>query len=148
MNPQSSLKTEKSPYSGDLGVVGVLGAGQMGRGIAQVAAQSGYSVLLVDQTVELATAAKATIQKQLQNLVSKGKLESGKDVEILSRIEPVSDWNRFQGALIVVEAVTESPTTKFSIFSKLGEICGPETLLASNTSSISITEIAGKTRKL
>lgn len=121
----------------------VIGAGQMGAGIAQVAAQSGMQVLLNDISRERAEAGKAGIAKALQRLVDKGKMEAGKVQEILGLIQPVGNLADLKNADFIVEAATEKVELKYEIFRKLDEIAKPGVILATNTSSISITAIAG-----
>lgn len=127
--------------------IGVLGAGQMGAGIAQTAAQSGYLVLLADENLDRSEAAKKGIQKQLQKLIEKGKLTEAASAETLDKIQPVKGLADLAPCDLVIEAATEKPDLKFSLFRKLDEVCAPQTLLASNTSSISITAIAAQTRR-
>lgn len=127
--------------------IGVLGAGQMGNGIAQTAAQSGFSVLLADQSLASAEAGKAKIVAQLKKQVEKGKLTEAELAVISGRITPVAGIPALKPAQLVVEAVSERPDLKFQIFRQLDEACGPDTILASNTSSISITQIAAVTRR-
>lgn len=123
----------------------VLGAGQMGAGIAQVAAQAGYLVKLSDAKEEYAQKGLASIGKGLSKLVEKGKLEEAKAQEILGRITVAVGIEEAADADLVIEAVVENRQVKQEIFSKLAEICKPSAILATNTSSISITEIAGYT---
>jgi len=125
----------------------VIGAGQMGAGIAQVAAGTFLQVLLSDMSLDRAQAGKAKIEKDLGRLVEKGKLDSGKASEILSRIKPVAGFSDLKDADFVVEAATERVELKFEIFRKLDEVAKPGVILASNTSSISITEIAAQTQR-
>lgn len=127
--------------------IGVLGSGQMGRGIAQVAAQSGFKVLLADQSREWAEKGKKTIDAQLMKIVEKGKMSETDRVLILDAIQTVESMRGLAPAELVVEAVSEIPAVKFDLFKKLDEACAPETILASNTSSISITQIAAHTRR-
>ncbi len=125
----------------------VVGAGQMGSGIAQVAAQAGLKVLLNDMGLDRAQAGKAKIEKDLGRLVEKGKLEAGKAKELLSLIEPVGDLADLKDADFIVEAAVEKIDLKFQIFRKLDEVAKPGVILASNTSSISITAIAAQTKR-
>jgi len=125
----------------------VIGAGQMGAGIAQVAAQSGLEVLLNDVNLERAQAGRAKVEKDLKRLVDKGKLESAKATEILSRIKPISGFAELKDADFIVEAATERVELKYEIFRKLDEVASPGVILASNTSSISITAIAAQTKR-
>ncbi|MGE0615717.1 MAG: 3-hydroxybutyryl-CoA dehydrogenase [Bacteriovoracia bacterium] len=127
--------------------IGVLGAGQMGSGIAQTAAQSGYEVYLADVNLDSATAAKKKIETQLKKLVEKQKITDAVMNSTLANIHPVSGLKDFGQVDLVVEAVTENPALKFDFFKKLDEVCKPGAILASNTSSISITEIAAQTRR-
>lgn len=128
-------------------VLGILGAGQMGSGIAQTAAQAGFRVLLADQNPDVAHASKQKIGAQLKKLIEKGKMEAGKDQPILDRIQIVPTLADLAPAQLVVEAVTENPEIKFQIFKQLDLACQPSAILASNTSSISITAIAAHTKR-
>jgi 3-hydroxybutyryl-CoA dehydrogenase len=127
--------------------IGVLGAGQMGSGIAQTAAQSGFEVYLSDQNKDFAEKAKAKIGSQLKKLVEKGKLSSAEEKSTLEKIHVVSGMEDLKQAQLVIEAVTEKPDLKFQIFRHFDEVCQAETILASNTSSISITAIAAQTKR-
>lgn len=128
-------------------VFAVIGAGQMGAGIAQVAAQTGLQVLLNDVSQERAQAGKAGIEKSLNRLVEKGKLEAAQAKEILSRIQPVGNMADLKDADFIVEAATERVELKYEIFRKLDEVARPGVILATNTSSISITAIAAQTKR-
>lgn len=125
----------------------VIGAGQMGAGIAQVAAQTGLTVLLNDVTLERAQAGKSKVEKDLNRLVEKGKLDASKMSEILSHIKPVGGFAELKDADFIVEAATEKVELKYEIFRKLDEVAKPGVILASNTSSISITAIAAQTKR-
>ena len=127
--------------------IGVLGAGQMGAGIAQTAAQSGFEVFLADQNPEWVQKSKIKIAVQLKKLVEKGKLPESDEKSILDRIHPIHELKDLSSCQLVVEAVTEKPEIKFQLFRQLDAICSKETLLASNTSSISITAIAAQTKR-
>ncbi len=122
--------------------IGVIGAGQMGAGIAQVSAQAGYRVLLSDVSLEIAQKAKAGIGKQLDRLVDKDKIEAQARDRALERIEPVGDFAGMSSAGLIIEAATEREDIKRQIFEKAGEVLGHQAILASNTSSISITGLA------
>ncbi|MBI4197142.1 MAG: 3-hydroxybutyryl-CoA dehydrogenase, partial [Deltaproteobacteria bacterium] len=124
---------------------GVIGAGQMGAGIAQSAAQSGLNVVLVDLKEEFVQRAVKTIEKSLAKLAEKGKVQN--PAEVQKRIRVSTQMNNFAECDFVVEAVTENEPIKFQIFSDLDKICRPDVVLATNTSSISITRLAGKTRR-
>ena len=122
--------------------MGVIGAGQMGAGIAQVSAQAGYSVLLSDIDLDRATKGKDGIARQLAKLVEKGKLDAQAAEATLSRIEPTGDIAAMAGCGLVIEAATEREDIKRTIFQNVGKILGHQAVLASNTSSIPITRLA------
>ncbi len=122
--------------------VGVIGAGQMGAGIAQVSAQAGYRVLLSDVSKERAEAGKAGIARQLDRLVSKEKLEAGARDEALARIACVDSVAEMGPCALVIEAATEREEIKRAIFAEVGKVLGADAVLASNTSSIPITRLA------
>lgn len=128
-------------------IFAVIGAGQMGAGIAQVAAQTGMNVLLNDMSLERAQAGKAKIEKDLQKLVEKAKIEASAVKEILDRIQPIGTLAELKAADFIVEAATEKVELKYDLFRKLDEIARPGVILASNTSSISITAIAAQTKR-
>jgi 3-hydroxybutyryl-CoA dehydrogenase len=127
--------------------IGVVGSGQMGGGIAQVAAQSGYSVVLADISLAAASAGKQKIEKGLNKLVEKGKLEAAKAAEILGRITPVGELAGLADCDVVIEAATENVELKKQLFAKLDAACQKASILATNTSSISITTIAAQTKR-
>ena len=125
--------------------IAVVGSGTMGNGIAHVFAQHGHDVALVDVDAAALEHALATISKNLDRQVKKGVLASEAPAEILGRITTGTDLAAAADADLVVEAASETPAIKFEIFAKLDALCAADTILASNTSSISITEIAAKT---
>ena len=127
--------------------IAVIGAGQMGNGITQVAASAGYEVLMVDIKQEFVDRGMATIQKSLSKLVSKERMSQSDADETLGRITTTTNRNDCAEVDLVVEAVPEILDLKTSIFSELDEICKPECILASNTSSISISTIANATSR-
>jgi 3-hydroxybutyryl-CoA dehydrogenase len=127
--------------------IGVLGAGQMGAGIAQVAAQSGFAVLLADRDQATAEAGKEKLSAQLKKLVEKSKLTPDAAQRTLAAITPVDGIKDLGDVDMVIEAVTENPTLKFQLFKQLDEACKPGAILATNTSSISITLIAAQTKR-
>lgn len=122
--------------------VGVIGAGQMGAGIAQVAAQSGYRVLLSDREISLAERGKAGIAKRLGSAVEKGKATATDAEAALGRIDTVGDYAAFGDAFLVIEAATEREEIKRAIFAEVGTKMGEDAILATNTSSIPITRLA------
>ncbi|MGE5703757.1 MAG: 3-hydroxybutyryl-CoA dehydrogenase [Clostridia bacterium] len=125
----------------------IIGAGQMGGGIAQVAAQAGLEVILHDMKQEFVDRGLSVIAKNLSRNVEKGKMTEDEKQEILARIRPSTDLANGAAADFVVEAATENMAIKADIFRKLDEVCPPHTVLASNTSSLPITEIAAVTKR-
>ncbi|VVT06261.1 3-hydroxybutyryl-CoA dehydrogenase [Sphingomonas sp. EC-HK361] len=125
--------------------IGVIGAGQMGAGIAQVSAQAGYRVLLTDVSLERAEAGKAGIAKQLARAVEKEKIDATARDAALARIEAVEGVSAMASAELVIEAATEREEIKRAIFADIGKVLGAEAVLASNTSSIPITRLAQAT---
>ncbi len=127
--------------------IAVLGAGQMGNGIAQVAAIAGYNVVMVDIEQEYVDRGIATIQKSLGRLVAKEKITQEEADLALARIDTATERSACADADLVVEAIPEIPEIKFSAFQDLDGICKPSAILATNTSSISIDAIAEKTSR-
>ncbi|RSV18166.1 3-hydroxybutyryl-CoA dehydrogenase [Sphingomonas sp. ABOLG] len=122
--------------------VGVIGAGQMGAGIAQVSAQAGYRVLLTDVDKARAEAGKAGIARQLDRAVEKGKIEPQAREQALARIEPIEGVQGMSSCGLIIEAATEREEVKRAIFAEVGTVLGHQAILASNTSSIPITRLA------
>ena len=122
--------------------IGVIGAGQMGAGIAQVSAAAGYRVLLTDVSQDRAEAGKAGIAKQLARAVEKEKIDAATRDTILARIEPVAGVAGMSACQLVIEAATEREEIKRAIFKDVGAVMRPTAVLASNTSSIPITRLA------
>ncbi|MFU8804436.1 MAG: 3-hydroxybutyryl-CoA dehydrogenase [Bradymonadaceae bacterium] len=131
----------------EIKTIGVVGSGQMGAGIAQVAAASGFDVILNDLSEDALSRAKAGIEKSLEKFVTKEKITSQDRDDTLSRLQFTTSIEDFAPSDLVIEAIIENEDIKFELFRKLDEITGPEAILASNTSSISITRIAGQTRR-
>lgn len=125
----------------------VLGAGTMGSGIAQAFAAKGYEVIIRDIKDEFVEKGLNGINKGLSKLVEKGKMTEEVKEEILSRLSGTTDMNQAEDCDLVVEAAIENIEIKKSIFAELDKICKPETILASNTSSLSITEVATATNR-
>jgi 3-hydroxybutyryl-CoA dehydrogenase len=125
----------------------VVGAGTMGNGIAHVFAQYSWEVALIDSAPTALDKATATIKGNLERQVKKGTLPPEAPAQILGRISTGSKLDAASEAEIVVEAASENPAVKFSLFEQLDRIAAPGAILASNTSSISITEIAARTRR-
>ena len=123
-------------------VITVLGAGIMGAGIAQVAAQGGYNVILRDLQMTLVNDAINTINNNLDSLLEVNKIGADEKREILSRIQGTTDLSFLKEADLVIEAVVENMAIKKQIFSELDNLCKDSVILATNTSSLSITEIA------
>jgi 3-hydroxybutyryl-CoA dehydrogenase len=125
----------------------VVGAGTMGNGIAHVFAQHGWQVALIDVVQSALDRGLATIKGNLERQVKKGALSPDDAAATRARITPSTTLEAGATAQIIIEAATESPALKFSIFEQLDRIAGPEAILATNTSSISITEIGARTRR-
>lgn len=130
-----------------LQTIGILGAGQMGSGIAQVAAQAGCDVILADMTLALAERGRGGIDKILGKQVEKGKLQEADRRAIVERIRAAEGIAALAKAEIVIEAATENQELKKKIFAELDATVQPEAILASNTSSISLTLLAAQTRR-
>jgi 3-hydroxybutyryl-CoA dehydrogenase len=125
----------------------VIGAGTMGNGIAHTAAASGFDVTLIDVAETFLERGMATIASNLQRGVDKGKMTADDKQQILGRIRPATDVNAAANAGIVIEAIIENLAAKTELFAKLDAITGADCILASNTSSISITKIAAATKR-
>jgi 3-hydroxybutyryl-CoA dehydrogenase len=125
----------------------VVGAGTMGNGIAHVFAQHGWEVALIDTAPDALDRALATIRGNLERQVKKGTIAADAPGSILERIRPHADLGAARESSLVVEAASENPATKFALFTELDRVAPREAILASNTSSISITEIAARTRR-
>ena len=128
-------------------IIGVIGAGTMGNGIAQVAARAGYAVVMRDVKDEFLERGLKAIDRSLQRDVDKARLAEEEKQVILGRIQTTTEMQSLREASFVVEAVTENYTVKAEIFRALDELTQPEAILASNTSSISITKLGGATRR-
>ncbi len=126
---------------------GVIGAGQMGAGIAQVAAMSGLDVIMNDIATEFVEKGMGSITKILTRNVDKGKMTGEEKDAVLGRIKPSVDLKDMGAADFVVEAAIENEPIKFKLFKDLDEICGDDTILSSNTSSIPIGRIAAQTKR-
>jgi len=125
--------------------IAVIGAGTMGRGIAQVAAQAGFKVALYDSVPGAAEKGLEIIKKYLQKLVDKGELEPGLAQNAGEKISVTNELDGVADSFFIVEAITEEREQKKDLFQKLDQLCGASTILASNTSSIPITELASVT---
>ena len=131
----------------EINTFGVIGSGQMGNGIAQVAATAGLNVIMSDIQIEFAEKGLANITKILTKNVDKGKISAEDKDAILDRIKITADLKDMETADFVVEAATENETLKFQIFKDLDEICKPGVILSTNTSSIPIGRIAAQTSR-
>ncbi len=127
--------------------IGVLGAGAMGSGIAQIVAQAGFDVVLMDVSDAFVQGGIAKIDKNLSRSVEKGKLAPDEKETILQKIKGTTVPEDLKGADLVVEAVFEDLNTKLDLFTRLDSVCFPETLFASNTSTLSITKMAAGTSR-
>src|ERR1041384_121069 len=128
-------------------VIGVVGAGTMGNGIAQVAARAGYNVIMHDVRDEFLDRGISAIDKSLQRDVDKERLDGAGKQAIVERIKTTTDFASFRDAEFVVEAVIEDLGTKTQVFKMLDEVTPAQAILASNTSSISITKLAAATKR-
>ena len=131
----------------DGAVITVVGAGQMGSGIAQICAQAGYQVLLTDASLERAQAGKQAIERQWSRLVDKGKLNPAQLEESAARIEPLTAELAIPRSDLLIEAASEDRELKYALFRKADQLAPAHAILASNTSSISITALAAQTRR-
>ena len=131
----------------EIGSIAVLGAGQMGNGIAQVAACAGYEVLMIDLEQSYVESGMSSIEKSLSKLVSKGRMSQEEADSALARVRTSTRKKSASDCDLIIEAIPEIPDLKFSTFSELDGICKSGAILASNTSSISIDEIAAATNR-
>jgi 3-hydroxybutyryl-CoA dehydrogenase len=131
----------------DIRTIGILGAGQMGGGIAQVAAQSGFEVRLADASLELAEKGKKRVASILTRQVEKGKLTAETQAAIVGRIRSIASAADFRDCDVVIEAATENVDLKLRLFKQCDEALRPGAYLASNTSSISVTKLAAVTSR-
>ena len=131
----------------DIHKLGVVGAGQMGNGIAHVAAAAGLSVVLVDVDEGFLRKARATIEKNFEREIAKGKRTAEERAAALERLSETTDLSRLSDADLVVEAIVENEAAKKELFGRVDGICKPTAILASNTSSISITRLAAATKR-
>src|SRR6185503_10705976 len=127
--------------------IAVLGAGQMGNGIAHVFAQSGYPVTMIDISPDALAKGRDTIGGNLDRQIKKGTLAASEKSAVLDRIATQTSLEAVAGASLVIEAVTENRELKFKIFAEVDRFASPNAILATNTSSISITEIAARTKR-
>ena len=131
----------------DIKTVGVVGAGQMGNGIAQVVAYSGFQVVMSDIADSFVQKGVATLSKNLDRMVEKGKIPAQKKEEVMGRIKGTTQLQDMANVDFAVEAATENESLKLTIFKELDRTCRKEVILSSNTSSISITKIASATQR-
>jgi 3-hydroxybutyryl-CoA dehydrogenase len=127
--------------------IAVLGAGQMGNGIAHVFAQAGFPVTMIDISADALAKGRSTIEKNLDRQVKKGSIDAAAKAATLERLTESSELAAAASAALVIEAVSENPDLKFRIFADLDRLTPPTTILATNTSSISITDIAARTSR-
>jgi 3-hydroxybutyryl-CoA dehydrogenase len=130
-----------------LGAIAVIGSGTMGNGIAQVFAQRGHSVILRDLDQAILDRARKQLERSLTRLIEKESISSADKSSTLARIKSVTDMKDLAYADFVIEAVVEDASVKLQLFHELDEVCKPETILASNTSSISITRLGAATNR-
>jgi 3-hydroxybutyryl-CoA dehydrogenase len=135
------------PKSHEIQRIGVVGAGQMGAGIAQVASTAGFAVKLADASLDLAQKGRAKIEAILRKQVDKGKMTAETKDAIVGKIAPISGTNDFGDCDLVIEAATERLELKLEIFKRCDEVMPPRGYLASNTSSISLTRLAASVKR-
>jgi len=128
-------------------IIGIIGAGTMGNGIAQTAANAGFDVVLCDVKEEFLERGVQNVSKSLDRFVKKETITEERKMEILKKIKSTTDFSSLKDCTLVVEAAPENFDVKKEIFTNLDELTKPETILATNTSSISITKIAATTRR-
>ncbi len=128
-------------------IIGIIGAGTMGNGIAQTAANAGFEVVLCDVKAELVERGIQNVTKSLDRFVKKETMTEEHKTTVLNRIKTTTNFEDLKNCALIVEAATENFDVKKQIFQTLDELCPPETILATNTSSISITKIAGATKR-
>src|SRR5712671_6923628 len=141
------LPQVRSMNLGSIGTVAVIGSGTMGNGIAHVFARSGYNVVLRDVETRFLDHAMDTIGKNLDREIKKGKIEEGEKPKILGRIHATTEMSAIASADFVVEAVPERLDLKLSVLREADSVLRPEAILASNTSSISVTTLAAATSR-
>lgn len=145
INKQKADKLDMRPTASapsKVQTLGVIGAGMMGAGIAQVAAQEGIDVILIDRDQQHAEAGKAALSQKLDKLVSRGKMGSDRSAAILSRISPTADYANLSGADLVIEAVFEDPKIKADVTARAEKVLSNTAVFASNTSTLRITQLA------
>lgn len=130
-----------------IGTIGIIGAGQMGAGVAQVAAQAGLKVTLNDVSEELCQRGRETVERNLDRLIQRGRFKPEERDRIMRRVETTSRLEDLRACDFVIEAVVENEEAKIALFQKLDKVCPPEVIFASNTSSISITRMGARTSR-
>ena len=130
-----------------IGTVGVIGAGQMGAGVAQVAAQSGVKVLLNDISAEYVARGRETVARNLDRMVQRGRFKVEERDNVLRRIDTTARLEDLRDTDFVIEAVVENEDAKIALFQKLDKVCPEHVIFASNTSSISITRMGARTSR-
>ena len=141
------MSQEKSMSESNINTVGIVGAGTMGSGIAELVASAGKNVVLLDIEKDIAEDAVAKIEKSLGRLARRGKIDKEQVTLIVSKIHPTEDYGDFSGADIVIEAASEDMDLKKAVFAKIEENAGEDTIIATNTSTLSVTELAMNTSR-
>src|SRR5271170_4659864 len=127
--------------------IGVIGAGQMGAGIAQVAAQAGLAVVMHDIAPEMCKRGVDSIARNLDRMIERGRFKPEERDRVMRRVETTTNLEDLAKVPFVIEAVVENEDAKIALLQKLDQVCPPETILASNTSSISITRMGARTKR-
>jgi len=141
------MSQEKSMSESNINTVGIVGAGTMGSGIAELVASAGKNVVLLDIEKDIAEGAVAKIEKSLGRQARRGKIDKEQVTLTVSRIHPTEDYGDFNGADIVIEAASEDMDLKKAVFAKIEENAGEDTIIATNTSTLSVTELAMNTSR-
>src|SRR5262245_43670741 len=131
----------------EIHTLGIVGSGQMGAGIGQVAAQAGFSVLLYDVTLQIVNRSLENIQRGLVRLTERGKLPEEEQRAILSRLRGTANLHDMRDVDLIIEAAPEDYEIKRAIFQELDQVARPDVILASNTSSISLTQLGAVTKR-
>jgi 3-hydroxybutyryl-CoA dehydrogenase len=130
-----------------ISTIGIIGAGQMGAGVAQVAAQAGVNVMLNDVSEEFCKRGRETVERNLDRMIQRGRFKPEERDRIMRRVETTSQIEDLRACDFVIEAVVENEDAKIALFQKLDKVCPPEVIFASNTSSISITRMGARTSR-
>jgi 3-hydroxybutyryl-CoA dehydrogenase len=147
MNTKGAVEPNDHENTATRQIIGVVGAGQMGSGIAQVAASAGYKVYLIDYEIGRATAGKDSIRGAVFRGIERGKISDEEGQNILERITPIASLEPLSETFFTIEAIVEKIDEKEELFRRLDEVLPTTSIIGSNTSSISISRLGGKTKR-